>query len=165
MRDVGQGYVAYGWLRAGNAAEARKALDRVRDRTALGAAWESIAAAADDVEARRAFAAGNFAAADKIWAAMIERGNRDPAVANNLGAARFMLGRGAEAEALWRPLTDGGVPAEAIYNLVNAPGRRGDHRAAWELFRRYGQSGGSQADRIKDRADVKARLFGFGGGS
>lgn len=165
VRDIGLGYVAYGWLRAGNAAEARRALDRVRDRLALGPAWESIAAAADDVEARRAFAAGSFAAAEKIWAAMIERGNRDPAVANNLGAARFMLGRGAEAETLWRPLADGGTPAEAIYNLGNALARRGDHRGSWELFRRYGQSGGSQADRIKDRADIKARLFGFGGGT
>ncbi len=163
VRDVGQGYVAYGWLRAGDAAEARKALDRVRDRSALGAAWDSIGAAADDVEARKAFSSGNFAAAERIWAAMMQRGSTDPAVANNLAAARFMLGRGAEAETAWRPLADSGIPPEAIYNLGNALGRRGEHRAAWELFQRYGQSGGSQADRIKERAETKARLFGFGG--
>ncbi len=163
VRDVGHGYVAYGWLRAGKAEEARKALDRVRDRTALGAAWESLASAADDVEARKAFGAGNFAAAEKVWAAMLQRGNKDPAVTNNLAAARFMLGRGAEAEALWRPLAEAGVPAEAIYNLGNALGRRGEHKAAWELFQRYGQGVGSQADRVKERGEIKARLFGFGG--
>jgi len=165
VRDVGQGYVAYGWLRAGNAEEARKALERVRDRTALGAAWESLSSAADDVEARKAFGAGNFAAAEKVWAAMVQRGNKDTAVQNNLAAARFMLGRGAEAEALWRPLADAGAPAEAIYNLGNALGRRGEHKAAWELFQRYGKGAGSQADRVKERAEVKARLFGFGGGN
>jgi len=163
VRDVGQGYVAYGWLRAGNAEEARKALDKVRDRTALGPAWESLASAADDVEARKAFGAGNFAAAEKVWAAMAQRGNKDPAVSNNLAAARFMLGRGAEAEALWRPLANAGAPVEAIYNLGNALGRRGEHKAAWELFTRYGQSGGSQADRVKERGEIKARLFGLGG--
>ncbi len=164
VRDIGMGYVAYGWLRAGNAEEARKALERVRDRTALGPAWESLASAADDVEARKAFAAGNYAAAEKTWAGMVARGNKDPSVANNLAAARFMLGRGQEAEGAWKQLADAGAPAEAIYNLGNALGRRGDHRAAWELFVRYGQSGGPQADRVKDRADTKARLFGFGGG-
>jgi hypothetical protein len=95
---------------------------------------------------------------------MVQRGNKDPAVINNLAAARFMLGRGAEAESLWRPLVEGGVPAEAIYNLGNALARRGEHRAAWELFRRYGQSGGSEAARVKERAEVKARLFGFEAG-
>lgn len=163
VRDVGQGYVAYGWLRAGKAAEARKALERVRDRTALGAAWDSIASAADDVEARAAYAAGNFAAAEKVWAAMVQRGNADPAVANNLGAARFMLGRSADAEAVWRPLAERGAPLEAIYNLGNALGRRGDHRGAWELFKRYGDSGAGDAAKARERAGVKAELFDFGG--
>ena len=94
---------------------------------------------------------------------MVQRGNVDPAVANNLGAARFMLGRAGDAEALWRPLADKGLPAEAIYNLGNALGRRGDHRAAWELFRRYGDSGGSDAAKVRERAGVKAELFDFGG--
>jgi tetratricopeptide (TPR) repeat protein len=163
VRDIGQGYVAYGWLRAGNAGEARKALERVRDRTALGAAWDSLSAATDDVEARKLFNAGNFAGAERIWGALAQRGNADPAATNNLGAARFMLGRPQEAETLWRPLAESGLPAEAIYNLGNALGRRGEHKAAWELFKRYAASGGSQAERVKDRADVKARLFGFGG--
>ncbi|MBL8786237.1 MAG: tetratricopeptide repeat protein [Deltaproteobacteria bacterium] len=164
VRDIGHGYVAYGWLRAGNTAEARKALDKVRDRTALGAAWDALVTSADDVEARRAFAGGDFAGAERIWSAVAQRGAKDPALDNNLAAARFMLGRAAEAEPVWKVLVDSGAPAEALYNLGNALGRKGDHKGAWELFKRYGQTTAPQAERIRERADVKARLFGFGQG-
>ncbi len=164
VRDIGQGYVAYGWLRANNAVEARKALEKVRDRAALGVAYESILSAADDVEARRAFQANDFATAERLWAAMVMRNPQaDPALKNNLGAARFMAGKTNEAEAIWRPLADAGTPVEALYNLGNALARKGEHRASWDLLQRYGQSGGPQADRARERAETKARLFGFGG--
>ncbi len=163
VRDIGYGYVAYGYLRAGNAAEARTALGRVREKGALGPAWEALATSADDVEARRAYAAGNFAGAEKIWSQMAERGVADPAVQNNLGAARFMLGRASDAEALWQPLAAAGQPSEALFNLGNALARRGDAAGGWKFLARYGASGQPGADKAKERADAIARLFGLGG--
>jgi len=160
VRDIGFGYAAFGYLKSKNAAEARKMLERVRDRAALGTAWEALAIAADDVEARRAFQSGDYAGAERIWSQMLARGVEDAGVRNNLGAARFMLGRAADAEAVWRPLADAGSPVEALYNLGNALGRKGEHRASWELLRRYVRTGGAAAA-LSDRVDTKARLFGF----
>lgn len=160
VRDTGWGYAAYGYLKAGNAADARRMLERVRDRVALGVAYDALQNAADDVEARRAYQSGDFAKAEGIWAAMIARGVADPGVKNNLGAARFQLGKAADAEATWRPLADAGAPAEALYNLGNALGRRGDHQGSWALLKRYVATGGAAAA-LKDRVDAKARLFGF----
>jgi tetratricopeptide (TPR) repeat protein len=166
VRDIGHGYVAYGWLRANNPIEARKALERVRDRAALGAAFDSLMNTADDVEARRAFAANDHAKAERLWAALAQRMPAEAAYSHNLAAARFMAGRSQEAEAAWRTLVDGGAPPapiEAIYNLANALARRGEHRQAFELFERYGKTGGPQADRARERAQTRARLFGYGG--
>ncbi|MCC6622728.1 MAG: tetratricopeptide repeat protein [Deltaproteobacteria bacterium] len=160
VRDIGWGYAAYGFLKSRNAAEARRMLERVRDRAALGNAWDALANAADDVEARRAFQGGDYAGAERIWAQMVARGVEDPGVKNNLGAARFMLGKATEAEALWRPLADAGAPAEALYNLGNALGRKGEHRASWDLLRRYVRTGGAAAA-LSGRVETKARLFGF----
>lgn len=167
VRDIGHGYVAYGWLRANNPVEAKKALEKVRDRVALGAAYDSLMNTADDVEARRAFAANDHAKAERLWVALAQRVPSEPAYAHNLAAARFMAGRTQEAEAAWRTLVDGGAPpapVEAIYNLANALARRGEHRQAFELFERYGKSSGPQAERARERAQTRARLFGYGGG-
>lgn len=164
VRDVGQGYVAHGWLRANNPTEARKALERVRDRAALGAAHDALLSAADDVEARRAFLARDFAKAERLWAALSARTPADTAFANNLAAARFMVGRAQEAEVAWKPLAEASTPLEAVYNLGNALARRGEHKAAFDLLDRYGRSNGPEADRARDRAKVRARLFGYAGG-
>lgn len=167
VRDIGHGYVAYGWLRANNPVEAKKALEKVRDRVALGAAFDSLMNAADDVEARRAFAANDHAKAERLWAALAQRVPTEPSYSHNLAAARFMAGRTQEAETAWRTLVENGAPPapiEAVYNLANALARRGEHRQAFDLFERYGKSGGPQAERARERAQIRARLFGYGGG-
>jgi len=95
---------------------------------------------------------------------MLTRGVSDPGVVNNLAAARFMRGALGEAEAAWRPLAAAGAPVEALYNLGNALGRRGEHREAYDLWRRYVGTGGTAAA-LEGRVDAKARLFGFGKGA
>jgi tetratricopeptide (TPR) repeat protein len=159
VRDLGQGFVAHAWMRAGNAAEAVKALDRVRDRRALGGAWEVLRRAADDLEARRLFAAGRPADAERLWAAV---GN-DPISTHNVAAARFAAGRVDEAENAWRNAN--ATPPESLWNLGNALARRGDHRGAWDQLRRYLATGATTArDDAERRVTTLQRLFGFAAG-
>jgi tetratricopeptide (TPR) repeat protein len=163
MRDIGQGYVAWAWLRAGRVVDARKALERVKDRKSLGPALDALFLAADDTEARIAFAARDFATAARLWEKLVASDGRNDGFIHNLAAARFMAGQGTDAETTWRGLIDNRAAiSEALYNLGNALGRRGEHREAFELLSRFGRTSAPEAPLGRERAAIKAKLFGFG---
>ena len=161
IRDLGQGYVAYGLLAAGKGDEAMKALDRVREHGILGGAWEILRAAAEVAEARRLFQAGRPADAERLWATVVG----DTAAAHNAAVARFAAGRQDEAERDFRALAEAKNPPVALYNLAVALGRRGDHLGARDAFRRYLTTPNpSKREEAERRASAIERLFGLKAG-
>jgi tetratricopeptide (TPR) repeat protein len=163
VRDIGHGYVAWSYLRAGRPAEARKALDKVVDRGSLGLALDTLAVAITDLEARKAYAANDFPTAERVWADLLKR-FPDPVLSHNLAAARFMLLRTTEAEASWSALVDASPRIdEALYNLGNALARRGEHALATDFLVRYSKTNGPTAPLARERAATRLRLFGPGG--
>lgn len=164
LKDLGAVYVAWAELRQGHGDAALKALGRVRDRSAYGDAIGQIEVAARDAEARRAFAAGAPKKAAAIWAGLRASAS-DPTIQHNLAAARFLTGDEEVATQTWEALRAAGAPAEATFNLAVARDRAGRYEKAWELFRAYSKSGRPGADRARERADAKAAVFGYSGGS
>jgi tetratricopeptide (TPR) repeat protein len=162
-RDLGQGFVAYAWLKANRADEAGRALDRVKDRRLLGGAWEVLKRATTDADARRLFAAGNHGEAERLWRSL----DGDTAAQHNAAVASYASGRRDEAERALRTLADAGQPPEALYNLALALARRGEHAGAQSAFRRYLAAGGQASrDDAERRAQALEKLFGLtpGGG-
>jgi len=160
-REVGQLYVAYGHLRANEPDRALALLDRLRGVEGAGAAAAAMARFARDLMARRAFNQQDYAGAATIWQALVGLDADDAASRSNLGAAELARGRGDAAEAHWRALAAEGQPAEAFFNLGVLADRRGQHREAYEHFRRYLQRGGAAADAVRERVEAKERVFGF----
>ncbi|MEZ4265019.1 MAG: tetratricopeptide repeat protein [Myxococcota bacterium] len=164
VRDLGAVYVAWAELRQGRGEAALKALGRVKDRSAYGEAIGQIEVAARDAEARRVFAAGAPKKAATIWAGLRASAS-DPTIQHNLAAARFLTGDAEAATATWESQHAAGLPAQAAFNLAVALDRAGRYERAWELFRAYSKSGGPGADRARNRADAKAAVFGYSGGT
>ncbi len=84
---------------------------------------------------------------------------RDPALESNLLAARWPK-KGPKYEKRWAALARE-VP-EALFNYAVSLDRAGRTRQAWSAYQRYAGSGGANADKAREEADAKARIFGFG---
>lgn len=168
VRDLGQAYVAYGYLRADAPERALAALDQLGGDAGNAAAAASMRAHAQDLLARRAFARADFAAAERVWRALAEGAPEDSTSRVNLAAALFAQGRTGEAERVWRALAEANESAVALYNLGVVADRRGEHQEAREHFRGAVEAGVPNADAVRERLRAKERVFGAqagGGGS
>jgi tetratricopeptide (TPR) repeat protein len=164
LRDLGTVYLAWAELRQGRGDAALKALGKVKDRSAYGDAIGQIEVAARDAEARRVYAAGAPKKAAAIWSAL-RAGAGDATIQHNLAAARFLSGEDAAAAETWEAQTGGAGPAQATFNLAVAMDRAGRYERAWQLFRAYAATGGPGSDKARSRAEAKAAVFGYSGGT
>ena len=103
------------------------------------------------------FKAGRRKEAAKHFAAARSLGG-DEVVANNLLAARWPA-RGQRYEKRWSELSRS--VKDALFNYAVALDHAGRHKEAWSAYRRYARGGGAHAEKAREVADAKARIFGF----
>ncbi len=156
-RELAHACVAWSLLRKGDANGALKALAKVRDGGPTAAA---ITAAAHEQLGHAAYAAKAWAKAIQHWTQAAQAAP-SAAMDHNIAAARLASGQAGEAARTWLRQTSDGGPPEALYNLALIRDREGAYREAWDLFRRYATSGRPDAQRARERAERKERLFGF----
>lgn len=163
LRDQGWAYVAYARLKGGNAKGTLAALKKVRNQRAVGAVYDELENAANDILAEKAFAAKNYKEAAKLWK-KIAATSKDGAIKHNLTAAEFASGKTGNLKT-WSDQAASASPPESLYNLAVAADRKGQYKQAYELYKRYASKAqGKAAQRAKARAEAKERVFGFGGG-
>ena len=162
VRETGQLYAAFGFLRANAPEKALQALGTVRGDAAPAA--QAMARYARDLMARRAYAKKDFAGAARAWRELADADPDDGASRSNLAAALYAGGQRDEAERTWVALIAAGGPPEANYDLGVAADRRGDYKAAWQHFQTYLKGNPPEADAARERVRAKERVFGFGAG-
>ncbi|MFT7583352.1 MAG: tetratricopeptide (TPR) repeat protein, partial [Myxococcota bacterium] len=162
MRETGQAYIAYGYLRGERPEDALKALSRVKT---TNPAITAIRHAAEDTLAKRAFDKGRYAEAAKTWSRLSDSDPADVESTHNAAVATFMAGDLDGASKRWQSLaagnTGGTAPAMTWYNLGVAADRRGDYKQAYDFFQRYARKPGADAEKVQTRIQSKSRVFGY----
>lgn len=83
----------------------------------------------------------------------------DPIIEHNQQVIAWQQKRRKAALRVWRAL-QGKVP-EAVFNIGVAHEASGDQKAAWIAFKRYAETGRPHAEKAREIADVKQRIYRF----
>lgn len=91
-------------------------------------------------------------------------GGDSDAIRHDAALADWLGGNKAAAQAALTGLARRGNVPEAELNLGLIHDQRGERQRAYELYRAYAARGGEHAGLARQLAEIKERIFGFGGG-